>query len=151
MQRTSADFMINLIEDILDYSKMKFGKFDLNLSWFSIYELVDEVLGMVDFQAVDRNVKLEKDIPRLDYFREIYSDKKRIKQVLLNLVSNALKFTFNGKISLKVKLTKDDNDHPNDSLVCADINESIDGHHLLIVEVCDAGIGISEEDQRKLF
>ena len=36
MQKSSADFMINLIEDILDYSKMKFGKFDLNLSWFSI-------------------------------------------------------------------------------------------------------------------
>ena len=49
MQRTSAAFMINLIEDILDYSKMKFGKFDLNLSWCSINEVVDEVLDMVDF------------------------------------------------------------------------------------------------------
>ena len=66
-------------------------------------------------------------------------------------MSNALKFTFNGKISIKVKLTKDDNHHLNDSLVCADINESIDGHHSLIVEVCDTGIGISEEDQSKLF
>ena len=49
MQKTSADFMIILIEDILDYSKMKFGKFDLNLNWFSLNEVVEEVLDMVDF------------------------------------------------------------------------------------------------------
>jgi signal transduction histidine kinase len=57
--------MVNLIEDILDYSRMQFSKFEQNLSWFTICDIVNEVYDIVDFQATDRHVSLEKDIKRI--------------------------------------------------------------------------------------
>jgi signal transduction histidine kinase len=91
--------VLNLIEDILDFSRIQFSNFDLNYSCFHIDEIIDEVFEIVEYQANDKNIKLIKEI---NESAEIKSDRKRLKQVLLNLVSNALKFTFQGSITVKV-------------------------------------------------
>lgn len=85
--------MLHLIEDILDLSKIQFNSFEQNLTWFSLQRVIDDVFDMVDFQALDKGIDLQFHQGELADI-EVLSDMKRIKQVLLNLVSNALKFTF---------------------------------------------------------
>ena len=81
-----------MVEDIMDLSRFQFNEFQLNLSWFTFHEVVDEVISMCQFQAQSRKVKLMKKLAIEDN-QLIYSDKKRIKQIITNLITNAIKFT----------------------------------------------------------
>lgn len=125
----SSNFLLNLINDILDLSKIEAGKIELIVERMSVPIVIDETLLLLKERASKNKVMLRKEIdPGLEF---INADKQRIKQILFNLLSNAIKFskTEGGTVSVKAKKEGDD----------------------LIISVSDTGIGIKKEDIGKLF
>eukprot|EP00347_Sterkiella_histriomuscorum_P023280 403335252 len=100
IQKSSIQFLINIVEDIMDMSKFEFGQFQLSFSWFSFNEIVDEIFEISEFLALQKKIDLIKEI-EIETNIMLYSDKKRLKQVLLNLVTNALKFTHHGYVKVR--------------------------------------------------
>lgn len=130
----ASHHLLGVINDILDMSKIEANKFELSVSEFSFETMIQRVAGVINFRAEERRqrftVNLDRDIPQ-----NIISDEQRLAQVITNLLSNAVKFTpEEGSISLTAKKLSETNG------VCA-----------LRVTVKDDGIGISEEQQSRLF
>ncbi len=130
----SATTLLNIINDILDFSKIEAGKLELDISKTDIFELAGQATDVVSYQAQKKGVEmllnLEKELPRF-----VHIDDIRLKQILINLLGNAVKFTKEGEIELKIQRLED----------------LADGHKLIRFEVRDTGIGISEENQKKIF
>jgi PAS domain S-box-containing protein len=124
---TSGKHLLELINDILDLSKVEAGKMDLYMETFDVNEVIKNVYNIIDPLAVKKNIDLNFVI---DQDITIYADKVRFKQILYNLMSNAIKFTHYG------------------GHVSADIHAN---EHFLEISVIDDGIGISKEEQDKLF
>jgi signal transduction histidine kinase/CheY-like chemotaxis protein len=129
----SGQHLLNLINDILDLSKIEAGKMELNFEEnVNIGELANSVMSTVTGLVKDKPIRLSRDISTdLPTFR---ADPLKIRQVLLNLLSNAAKFTEQGSITLH-----------------ASIQTGPAGHTEVIVSVIDTGPGISPEDRKKLF
>ena len=127
MVKFSANHLLDLINDILDISKIEAGKMELSIEKFEIVEIVNDVVSSVLPLAKDKELGLMYDIPKEIILN---SDKRRIKQILMNLVSNAIKFTDQGNVKIEVKLLN---------------NKDLE------VTVSDSGIGIKKEDIEKLF
>lgn len=129
----STESLLTIINDILDFSKMEAGKLELQPTTFSLSQIVDELRSLFTVQARQKNIifdiTLSRNIPEL-----LTGDPVRIRQILLNLISNAIKFTEHGKVSL-------------------DIGCSIQTDHqvTLMISVTDTGIGIPFEQQKELF
>ncbi len=130
----AANTLLILINDILDYSKLVSGKMDLENIETDIYKLIDEIIKMERFNAEKKKLKLNFSI-KSNVPKYIYIDPTRIKQILLNLINNAVKFTGEGEISLDISFIKTDTP----------------GFGNFIFEVKDTGIGITEENIEKLF
>ncbi|MDN3690726.1 response regulator [Cyclobacterium jeungdonense] len=130
----SATTLLNIINDILDFSKIEAGKLELDISKTDIFELAGQATDVVSYQAQKKGIEmllnLEKDLTRF-----VYIDDIRLKQILINLLGNAVKFTKEGEIELKIQT----------------LEELQDGHKLIRFEVRDTGIGISDENQKKIF
>ncbi|RWX43000.1 Signal transduction histidine kinase [Candidatus Electrothrix aarhusensis] len=122
--------LIRLVNDILDFSKIEAGKMELEERPFLLRSSVEKVLSLMSPKAGESGVELIADID-LRLPCRIIGDSARIEQVLLNLVGNSLKFTDKGEVEVSV---------------CAD-----EGRGLLVYSVRDTGIGIAEENIRKLF
>ena len=123
----SGQHLLEMINDILDLSKIEAGKMVLQLEEFSIVEAVEEVNAIITALAVKKNLQLI-----LDYNRNsvIEADRVKFKQIFYNLLSNAVKFTpEGGKVATHLKISDTE----------------------LRAEVIDTGIGISDADQAKLF
>lgn len=131
--KSSAQDLLNIISDILDYSKMDAGKLHLDCIPLDLRACVDEVLTLAAPNAHKKGVDL---IPSTDVNvpRTVLGDPLRIKQILTNLVSNSIKFTDSGHV-----------------LVRTTIDHETDKDYTLCISVIDTGIGISTEDQQKLF
>jgi TMAO reductase system sensor TorS len=129
--KNSGDTMLTLLNDILDYSKIENGAIDLEYIDFSLRKLANSVSmlmqGRAEASGLNVIVDIAEDIP--DTYN---SDVGRIRQILLNLVSNAIKFTERGSVTIK-------------------ISKQFDSPFTLLFEVIDTGMGISEEGQSKLF
>ena len=129
----SGSSLLAILNDILDYSKIESGKMDIESIGMPIESLLDDVTSLFSIRASETKVELVTEfgegIPD-----QIYGDPTRIRQVLMNLLGNAFKFTSHGSILL--------------SLSCAAHPE---GATLLHFSVKDTGIGISEAGQKKLF
>jgi signal transduction histidine kinase len=123
----SSRHLLELINGILDFSRIEAGKFEMRPEKINLYDVVEECIESSLPLVRDKRVKLEKDVP-ID-LPAIYADRTRIKQVLLNLVSNAIKFTAAGRVLVQVR------------------RESESLH----VSVADTGIGISPVDLSRLF
>jgi signal transduction histidine kinase len=128
---TSAKHLLALINDILDISKIEAGKMEIHLETFEIRQVIREVFSTV------RDL-VEKNGNKLMFEHNndpgtMTSDPVKLKQVLINLIGNAGKFTQDGRVELSVH------------------RFMIDGAHWLRFQVRDTGIGISSEDQKKLF
>jgi PAS domain S-box-containing protein len=124
----SGKFLLSLINDILDLAKVESGKMKLELSDFSLKELLEGSLIFVKEKVLKHNIELILDIAK--EVGTIRADERKVKQIVYNLLSNAVKFTLDGgKVGIK-----------------AEINGSE-----AKVTVWDTGIGISKEDQKKLF
>ena len=127
----SAKFLLNLVNDLLDMAQIEAGKFKLNYLEFDLKMLLSDTLTLIKIQAESRKIELKLNCdPKLS--ESIKSDPNRIRQVTINLLGNALKFTTKGVIEIKAKPFGNSD-------------------RLIKISVKDSGIGIKEEDQKKLF
>jgi len=131
--RSSARSLLGLINDILDFSKIEAGKLDFESIPFSLREVIEEVadmfLELMSKKDLEMVVDIAPEVPR-----RVIADPLRLRQVLVNLTSNALKFTAQGEICISVRNRR----------VKGDLAE-------LLFCVRDTGIGIAPENQTKLF
>ncbi len=124
--KSSSDHLARIINDILDFSKLQNGKLSLEEVHFAVLQILEDVYEIFERQALRNNTVLSYSISP-DTPSILLGDPYRLKQILMNLVSNSVKFTKNGKVHF--------------SISC--INESQDGI-VLVIEVTDTGIGIEE-------
>jgi signal transduction histidine kinase/CheY-like chemotaxis protein/HPt (histidine-containing phosphotransfer) domain-containing protein len=131
--RISGQSLLDLINDILDLSKLRAGKMDFIREDFVLSDTVEEVLAVFADQAgrkrLDLAYRIASDVPRV-----LRGDARRLRQVLLNLVGNAIKFTERGSVSVEVHARPGEQDRP-----------------VLRFRVIDTGPGISAEQQGRLF
>ncbi len=129
----SSENLLSVVNDILDFSKVEAGQIEIERITFNIYKTIDEVIKMLKFKADQKDLyltfELDKDIPSF-----LVGDSLRIKQILINLINNAIKFTSEGGINICCKL---------DSINESDIK--------LRITVTDTGIGVSNSIKDKLF
>jgi PAS domain S-box-containing protein len=131
--KQSSKALLNVLNDILDYSKVEAGKLDLEEEEFSIDEILENITAMFGYKAEEKNIHLfynvDSECPRF-----VIGDPLRLSQVLNNLIGNALKFTEQGEIAINIKKL-----------------EIQENKIKLLFEIKDTGIGLSEERQKKLF
>lgn len=131
--RKSSAHLLALINDVLDFSKIDAGKLELETAPFDLEETIFDVMDMLSPLAAQKNIAMAfyyaENVPP-----EVIGDVLRFKQVLTNLISNAIKFTPDGEIIVRVRMEHDDIDQ------C-----------LLHFSVQDSGIGLSGTDRKKLF
>ncbi|MGM9478150.1 PAS domain S-box protein [Pedobacter sp. GSP4] len=129
----SANALLGIINDILDFSKIEAGKFELDVDRCDLYELAWQASDITNYQVHTKNLEmllnLHPDLPRF-----IWADALRLKQVLINLLGNAAKFTAEGEIELKIESLQNEGEE-----------------HLLRFSVRDTGIGIAKAKQVKIF
>ncbi len=131
---SSANALLMLINDVLDLSKLEAKQMKIITAFTDFNALCREVLLIFTFRAQENGNQLVSDVP--DDLPELDVDNIRIRQILINLLGNAVKFTKKGAITLHVSFTPDSDSADTGTLRCA---------------VSDTGIGISEEDQKKLM
>ena len=125
--------LLSLINDILDFSKIESGKMDIYSHSYELSSVIIDVSAMMRMRAKQKNLNFLLDInPSIP--EKLVGDEMRIRQVLLNLLGNAIKYTKQGSVTLKADFEQTDNTH-----IC------------LIFSIRDTGIGIREEDMDKLF
>ncbi len=130
---SASQNLLSLVNDILDFSKIESGKMELVLVRYDISSLIHDCYNMVIMRAREKNltVRIENDntLPS-----QLYGDEVRIRQIISNLLTNAVKYTTVGGVTLAVGW------------------ERLEGKEILLkIEVKDTGLGISKEDQEKLF
>ncbi len=130
---SSAEALLAVLNDILDYSKIEAGKLDLETADFDVWQVVDDCAGLLHAAADQKGVELLTFVdPRL--MRCHRGDAARVRQVLLNLVSNAVKFTLDGEVVLS-----------------ADLGDEDDASQVVRFSVRDTGIGMGPEAMARLF
>ena len=130
----SANALLSIINDILDFSKIEAGKLELATEKVDVYEISSQAADIITYQAQHKGLEMLLNLPA-DLPRFIYTDSVRLKQILVNLLGNAVKFTESGEIELKIKPLTD----PTQLYVT---------FHF---EVRDTGIGIKPEMQHRIF
>ena len=131
--RSSSDHLLTIINDILDFSKIEAGKVDLEMHPFSLRDCIESVLDLVAVTASRKNVEIGY-LMALEVPDALRGDVGRLRQVLLNLVSNAVKFTpAKGEVLVKVQA------------------RPLQDRHEIEFSVIDSGIGMTPEQQDKLF
>lgn len=130
---TSADALLTIIDDILDISKIEAGKLLLECTDFDLEEQIGGVAKILAHKAQKKGVELVLNMTDLDT-PVVKGDQVRIRQILLNIIGNAIKFTTHGEVCVTAKLSP-----------------ARDGFHTLTCEVKDTGIGICEEQRTNIF
>ncbi len=131
--RSSATNLLTIINDILDFSKIESGKLNIEDISFEIQDVMDDIISMFTPMAYQKNIELIYH-PSLDIPENLLGDPARIRQILINLISNAVKFTQTGQVVIRVLLEQQD-----DSMV-----------HIKFT-VTDTGIGMDEISKQRLF
>ena len=129
----SSESLLQIINDVLDLSKIESGKIELEYAEFSLRKAIEDITTIQISRIYSKQLTLQKDIP-VDLPEVVRGDQLRIKQILLNLLSNAVKFTEQGSVTIAVRLLEQDM------------------HRALIrLTVSDTGIGIPPEALQKIF
>jgi signal transduction histidine kinase len=131
--RSSGDHLLTVINDILDYSKLESGKLQMEQISFSVSNIVEEALDMVMARAREKNLELVYELSP-DVPGAVLGDPGRLRQVLLNYLSNAVKFTEEGEV-----------------LVSVSAQPLADGRRELQFAVRDTGIGLTDEQRARVF
>ena len=131
--QTSADNLLTILNDILDFSKIEAGKLTFEMLDFDLRETIEETLDMLAQRAQSKGLELINDTPA-DLPRRMRGDPGRLRQILANLIGNAIKFTSRGEVVVRVKA-----------------ETQTPTHCLMRFEVKDTGIGIAPENQSRLF
>lgn len=131
--KKSANNLLHIIDDILDLSKIESGKLEINFSEFNVFDVIEDVIDLLAPIAYEKNIELfyrvDETVPCL-----INSDITRVRQILINLIGNAIKFTEKGYVSLHVSS-----------------NQRSESLTTLKFSVFDSGIGMSQLQQERLF
>ncbi len=125
--QSNGKHLLGLINDVLDLSKIEAGQLSLSLADYSVKDMVHNVFSSVESLAKNKKLALTIELPKT--LPIAHGDERRLTQVLLNLVGNAIKFTDKGEVAIKA----------------ASVNGSV------TLSVHDTGPGIAEADQRKIF
>ena len=131
--QSSGKSLLSIINDILDFSKIEAGKMEIINDDYDLRSVITDLANMIEQRAVNKGldfiVNVDTKMPHL-----LYGDETRIKQCALNILTNAVKYTHEGSVTLTVGFKKTD-----------------EGHIDLTISVKDTGIGIKEEDLEKLY
>ncbi|WP_232470782.1 ATP-binding protein [Caballeronia hypogeia] len=133
MIQDSASALLQILDDLLDYSKIEAGRLTIESTPIDLRELVDNAVGLLAGRAHEKGLRLRVDVaPEVP--ASVRGDSVRLRQVLFNLMSNAIKFTIKGEVALEVRAVEDSGAEP-------------------VIELCvkDTGIGIAAEAQQSLF
>jgi signal transduction histidine kinase/ActR/RegA family two-component response regulator len=136
----SGAYLLELIDDILDISKIEAGKMELHSQNVNFLQFLKDLVNTVQFQANQKNIDFVYQFPP-DLPEFVYTDSKRLRQVLFNLLSNAIKFTVEGSIILRVITSK--SEKPQSELENPLMSISF--------EVEDSGVGIDENQLKSIF
>ncbi len=133
----SGNALLTIINDILDFSKMGAGKMELELIEFNLEQTALEIIHLLNVKAEEKNLELRfhyaPDCPR-----HLIGDAGRIRQILINLIGNAIKFTEKGYVALEIS--------------CPASSKPVDHDYAqLVLKIKDTGIGISSENHARLF
>ncbi len=131
--KSSAESLLTILNDILDFSKIEAGKLELDPIPFALRECVADALRTLQVRAQQKGIGLECDV-QPDTPDQLVGDPGRLRQVLINLLGNAIKFTEHGKVSLRVEATP----------------QSVDSAKLHFL-IHDTGIGIPPQKQKEIF
>ena len=130
--KSASDSLLSLINDILDFSKIEAGRMELVNGDYSLSMLTIDVVKMIEVKASQKRLKMNLSVPE-DLPDGLYGDENKIRQIMINLLNNAVKYTEKGSVSLDISGT---------------VNEDTVS---LEIKVSDTGIGIKEDDLGKLF
>ena len=130
---TAGLSLTDIIDDILDFSKIEAGKLELENINFDLTEIFENISDMFSDRAAEKGIELNMELNSI-ISTELIGDPARIKQVLINLISNAIKFTDHGKVTLKAQQQQNSNRETR-----------------IKFEVSDTGLGISQENLTKIF
>ena len=129
----SSESLLQIVNDILDLSKIEAGAMQIKKESFELPAMIQQIEATYTVPAIDKKLELQVHIPE-NIPTRVMGDAERLKQVLVNLVSNAIKFTVSGKVILKIEL----------------LNQQ-DQQAKLLFEVTDTGIGIPADKQQLIF
>jgi len=129
----NSESLLAILNDILDFSKIDAGRLSIETVDFDLIELVDDAIGILKAQADAKSLLLRSDLA-LDLPRYVRGDPTRVRQILLNLLGNAIKFTDRGEVRLDVSAM-----------------QTADGHASVTFDISDTGPGIPEEVVPRLF
>ncbi|NRB75002.1 MAG: response regulator [Verrucomicrobiales bacterium] len=136
IMRTSGQSLVHLINDVLDFSKLESEKMELENEPVDLISLVEETIEMFAYYAAESKLELiyyvEKRVPNM-----IFGDRERLKQVLVNLVGNAIKFTNQGEVIITARMAARETEAGSESMIR--------------LSVKDSGIGIAPENQERIF
>ncbi len=150
--KDSADSLLLLVNDILDFSRLEAGRFELEPVAFNLRELIDEAIKTLSLRACEKGLEVICRIDRRVPGRVI-GDPVRLRQILTNLAGNAIKFTEQGEVVVDVKFIEESVYSPADgrSAIEPIIGKHTEKQVLLEFSVSDTGIGIAPEDQERIF
>ena len=133
--KTSGSTLLGIINDILDFSKIEAGKIEIIPVEYDLSSVINDLVNMIQIRANNKGLALsldfDKNLPKM-----LYGDEVRIKQAIINILTNSVKYTEKGSVTFSIKFKRVDEEP--DSVI-------------LLVSVKDTGIGIKPEDMKKLF
>jgi PAS domain S-box-containing protein len=133
MIQDSASALLQILDDLLDYTKIEAGRLTIESTPIDLRELVDNAVGLLAGRAHEKGLRVRVDVAP-DVAASLRSDSVRLRQILFNLMSNAIKFTIRGEVALQVRVV-----------------ERTVSEQVIEVRVTDTGIGIDPAAQHKLF
>ncbi|MFK7976685.1 MAG: response regulator, partial [Halioglobus sp.] len=129
---SSSQHLLDLINDILDLSKVEAGRIDIELLPASLHTLIQEVISVMSARAQEKGITLEY-APEGNHPETIETDPSRLRQILINLIGNAIKFTDQGSVTIGSRIVDEE------------------GEPTLIIEIADTGIGMSADQMADIF